>query len=236
MDALISTLSFAAVLVTLFGVAGVVKPFWLMKRRWHGGVIALAGFVAFGVLNDLPIQRPVNISEAEWAERTKVCREAAQMRECPTNDVMVAEARAKVAEDQREAKAKEELKVAEKRAEEAERLANAREREIAAAGDAVVAGAEKLHDPTQQALWVAATEEAVRNKMRDPGSVRFRNSRFHIFGDGTPMVCGEVNAKNGFGGATGYQRFIASGESFGPVLEEMMSASEFAKTWNQICV
>lgn len=71
--------------------------------------------------------------------------------------------------------------------------------------------------------------------MRDPGPVRFRNSRFHIFRDQTPMVCGEVNARNGFGGATGYQRFIASGENFGPVLEEMMTPTEFSKSWNQIC-
>lgn len=72
--------------------------------------------------------------------------------------------------------------------------------------------------------------------MRDPGSVRFRNNRFKIFQGGTPMVCGEINATNGFGGPTGYQRFIASGETFGPVLEEQMSPTEFARTWNEICV
>ena len=126
--------------------------------------------------------------------------------------------------------------MAEERAEEAGRLASAREREIAAAGDAVVAGAEKLHDRTQQQLWIARTQNAVKDKMREPGSVRFRNTRFHIFRGETPMVCGEVNARNGFGGATGYQRFIASGDTFGPVLEEMMSPTEFAKSWNQICV
>lgn len=99
-----------------------------------------------------------------------------------------------------------------------------------------LAGVEKLEDPTQQQLWIARTQRAVKDKMRDPGSVRFRNTSFHVLRGETPMVCGEVNARNGFGGASGYQRFIASGEAFGPVLEEMMSPSEFAKTWNQICV
>lgn len=52
----------------------------------------------------------------------------------------------------------------------------------------------------------------------------------------TPVVCGEVNAKNGFGGHTGYQKYIASGETFGPYLEETTPAGEFAKAWNELCV
>lgn len=235
MDAVITALTFVVLLVFLFGFAGVVKPFWFMKKRWHGGLIAVGSFLAFSVLNGMPINRPAHIPEAEWAERVRVCRDTGQIRECPINDAMVTEARLEAAEDQRKATAGQAIETAEGEAREAERLSAARDREIAAAGNAVVGAAEKLEDPSQQALWIARTQEAVKNKMRDPGSVRFRNTRFHIFQDNSPMVCGEVNARNGFGGATGYQRFIASGESFGPVLEEMMSPTEFAKSWNQIC-
>lgn len=235
MNAAITTLSLIAVVLALFGLAGAVKPFWFMKRRWHGGGIAIAAFVGFSLLNNIPIARPASISEAEWQERVSVCQQIGQIRECPTNDTMVAEARARVAEDLREAAAKEELEVAEKSARDAERLARARNREIAAAGDAVIAAAEKIEDPAQQQLWIARTQRAVKAQMRDPDSVRFRNTRFRIFQGKTPMVCGEINAKNGFGGSTGYQRFIASGENFGPVLEEMMSPGEFARSWNEIC-
>lgn len=92
-----------------------------------------------------------------------------------------------------------------------------------------------MNDPTDQALWIAHTEEVVRSRMRDPAAVRFRRSRVVVFQGQAPMVCGEVNARNGFGGATGFRRFIAAGETFGPVLEEMMAPGEFEKTWTLIC-
>jgi hypothetical protein len=149
---------------------------------------------------------------------------------------MVAEARAEAAEQREKSAVEQEIRTAERTASEAERLAEARQREVAAASGAVVVSAEKLENPTQQALWIARTEISVRDKMRDPGSLRFRNNRFKIFQGGAPMVCGEINATNGFGGPTGFQRFIASGETFGPVLEEMMAPGEFARSWNEICV
>ncbi len=236
MDGLITTLTFLVLTTFLFGMVGVIKPFWFMKKRWHGGAIAIGCFVAFTLLESVPVTRPAHVSEAEWAARVQVCREVAQIRECPINDTMVAEARAEATEQRQKSAAEEEIRTAERVASEAERLADARKREIAATGDAVVASAEKLEDPGEQALWIARTEISVRDKMRDPGSVRFRNNRFKIFQGSTPMVCGEINATNGFGGPTGYQRFIASGETFGPVLEEQMSPTEFARTWNEICV
>lgn len=239
MDGLITTITFLVLITSLFGFAGIVKPFWFMKKRWHGGAIAGGCFLAFTALNNIPVTRPSHITEADWAERIRVCGEAVHVRECPKNDTMVVEARADLAEKaekQREDEAEEEIRAAERAATDAERLADARNREIAAAGDAAVATAQKLDDPTEQALWIARTEIAVTDKMRDPGSVRFRNNRFVIFQGTTPMVCGEVNATNGFGGRTGFQRFIASGETFGPVLEEQMAPGEFARTWNEICV
>lgn len=88
---------------------------------------------------------------------------------------------------------------------------------------------EKMNDPMEQELWISRTQRAVREQMRDPDSVRFRRTSFKVFRDQLPMVCGEVSADNALGGRTGFQRFIASGETFGPVLEELMSPSEFCQ-------
>lgn len=49
-----------------------------------------------------------------------------------------------------------------------------------------------------------AIEQAIRKASRDPDSVKFQDQ------DG---VCGTVNAKNGFGGYTGFKRYAFDGES-----------------------
>lgn len=51
----------------------------------------------------------------------------------------------------------------------------------------------------------AARENAVAAQMRDPASVQFRDVRA-----GRQTLCGEINAKNGFGGYVGFRRFIAT--------------------------
>lgn len=48
-------------------------------------------------------------------------------------------------------------------------------------------------------------QEAVRRSLRDPSSAQFR-SLFPLLG--TRTVCGEVNARNAFGGLTGFRPFI----------------------------
>lgn len=45
--------------------------------------------------------------------------------------------------------------------------------------------------------------EAVKRSLRDPDSAKFRNVR--KLGSG---VCGEVNAKNAYGGMVGYEKFF----------------------------
>ncbi|RYE64448.1 MAG: hypothetical protein EOO83_01290, partial [Oxalobacteraceae bacterium] len=87
---MITTLTFVVLSIFLFGFAGIVKPFFFIKKRWHGGAIAFGSFLAFSVLNTIPLVRPAHIPEAEWAERTRVCSETSGMRECPINDTMVA--------------------------------------------------------------------------------------------------------------------------------------------------
>ena len=43
----------------------------------------------------------------------------------------------------------------------------------------------------------------VKAKLKDPDSAQFRNLQYT-----PPFVCGEVNAKNSFGGYNGFERFI----------------------------
>ncbi len=53
---------------------------------------------------------------------------------------------------------------------------------------------------------VSVAKAAVRDQMRDPGAVEFRNVR-----DTGEVICGEVNAKNGFGAYVGFRPFYATG-------------------------
>ncbi|WES69663.1 hypothetical protein [Superficieibacter sp. HKU1] len=57
-----------------------------------------------------------------------------------------------------------------------------------------------------KADFIAAQSE-VRNLMKDPDSTTFRNLRGIINSQGVKYVCGEVNAKNSYGGYVGYKPF-----------------------------
>lgn len=46
------------------------------------------------------------------------------------------------------------------------------------------------------------------DSLKDPDSAKFRNVRMKAF-DGMHVVCGEVNAKNSYGGYTGFKKFAA---------------------------
>ena len=92
-----------------------------------------------------------------------------------------------------------------------------------------------LADKNKQAIWIAVSQDAVRARLKDPDSAEFRKVFFNAYKDTTPVVCGEVNGKNSFGGYSGYQHFLASGETL-VFLETGMPANEFAKAWNEMCL
>ncbi len=65
----------------------------------------------------------------------------------------------------------------------------------------------------QQEKWlgaeaIMATERAVRAELRDPDAVQFREVRANYTEDFGVVACGRVNAKNEFGGYTGFWRFV----------------------------
>jgi hypothetical protein len=50
---------------------------------------------------------------------------------------------------------------------------------------------------------VSDAKSAVKDRLKDPGSAEFRNIKFNESG----AVCGQFNAKNSFGGYTGFKQF-----------------------------
>ena len=54
---------------------------------------------------------------------------------------------------------------------------------------------------------VATSKSTVADAMRDPESARFRNIVSYKVANGDVIICGEVNARNGFGGYAGYSTF-----------------------------
>lgn len=63
--------------------------------------------------------------------------------------------------------------------------------------------------------------------LKDPESAQFRNQK---------GLCGEVNAKNSFGGYAGFKRFIAGGENL-VFLEDdkRLEAGAFQAAWDKFC-
>lgn len=49
--------------------------------------------------------------------------------------------------------------------------------------------------------------DRISTLLNDPASAQFRNVRVVSGRDNEPMICGEVNAKNKFGGYTGFTDF-----------------------------
>lgn len=88
-------------------------------------------------------------------------------------------------------------------------------------------------DKGKQFAWMELGKQTLRDKLRDPDSAVFRNEAF-FSGGIVPVVCGEVNSKNGFGGMTGFQRFFAAGDKMA-VIESEMADGEMQKMWDKLC-
>jgi hypothetical protein len=70
---------------------------------------------------------------------------------------------------------------------------------------------------------------AVKNRLRDPDSAEF-GSIHTVNYDGQIIVCGYVNATNGFGGKSGLQRFIGAGDM---VFLEEDGADAISESWTK---
>lgn len=88
-------------------------------------------------------------------------------------------------------------------------------------------------DDVRQYVWIDRGKDAIIEKLKDPDSAKFRNVRFYS-GGGVPVVCGQVNAKNAFGGYTGFERFIAAGPQLAYLESEISDG--IAPVWNKMCI
>lgn len=71
-------------------------------------------------------------------------------------------------------------------------------------------------------------KELVTARLKDPESAQFRSQT---------GICGEVNAKNSFGGYTGFKRFIAKSDAL-VFLEGdgALRTSDFEELWGEVCL
>ena len=99
------------------------------------------------------------------------------------------------------------------------------------------ASADPFDDPSRQELWIIKSQDAIRKRLRDPDSAQFRDSRVYA-GGSTPVVWGEVNSRNGVGGRTGFERFIASGDNpeIAFVASDVADGDSIDVAWDALCV
>lgn len=91
----------------------------------------------------------------------------------------------------------------------------------------------ELDQRTKEFAWMEVGKDAVRAKLKDPKSAEFKDVYFFRGKDGVPMTCGQVNAKNGFGGYAGFKRFVSAGNAEMTFLEG--EVSDFYLVWNKFC-
>jgi hypothetical protein len=88
---------------------------------------------------------------------------------------------------------------------------------------------EKPRQATQQNYkknMIPTFEHAVADQMKDPGSAKFRNTKVIIDEDGSDALCGDINAKNSYGGYTGFISFYAPLISLGKAYTAVVWLSE----------
>lgn len=90
-----------------------------------------------------------------------------------------------------------------------------------------VAAKKKNDDEMTEIKMQRLVRGFVTASLKDPDSAQFRNQK---------GGCGEVNAKNSFGGYSGFKRFIASGKDM--VFMEgdpALAPGAFQEAWNKVC-
>lgn len=73
----------------------------------------------------------------------------------------------------------------------------------------------------------------VKSVLRDPSSAEFRNDTKYKSKQGDEFNCGEVNAKNGFGGYTGFNKYISNEHIYH--IDSNSSHNIFDKFWEESC-
>lgn len=94
---------------------------------------------------------------------------------------------------------------------------------LASLGGCDASSSNSERDPAEFKSWlINKTQDAVKARLRDPSSAEFTDVHTATY-QGADVVCGYVNAKNGFGGKTGSQKFVGAGDTI--FLEEEGSSA-----------
>jgi len=93
-----------------------------------------------------------------------------------------------------------------------------------------------LASPAKAQAWMERDKSTVEAILKDADSAKFENVYISFMQD-SPVTCGKVNAKNSFGGYTGFKEFIAAKSAGITVVrgDGQMVDSEFVKVWNVAC-
>ena len=88
----------------------------------------------------------------------------------------------------------------------------------------------------QQERWfgaetIVAAERAVRGELKDPDAAQFKDVRANYTEEFGVVACGRVNAKNEFGGYTGFRRFV-----FGDRRVILEGRDNVADAWVEACL
>ena len=110
-----------------------------------------------------------------------------------------------------------------------------------------------LASPAKAQAWMERDKSTVEAILKDADSAKFENVYISFMQDSpvtcgfenvyisfmqdSPVTCGKVNAKNSFGGYTGFKEFIAAKSAGITVVrgDGQMVDSEFVKVWSVAC-
>jgi len=76
-------------------------------------------------------------------------------------------------------------------------------------------------------------ERILKMSSKDADSLQFRNEFNSSYGSGGDVVCGAVNGKNGFGGYSGFKRFIVQS---GISMIDNHNEKSFESAWDKFCI
>lgn len=78
---------------------------------------------------------------------------------------------------------------------------------------------------TPSGAMIAKLKSTIDSGLRDPSSAQYRGFVAYAIGEGDTLLCGELNAKNGFGGYVGFNAISAIFDASGTLESYRVDAS-----------